>query len=54
MQVLGSSTVKREADAREGTPQKDARGTARPNADVASETPERKEEPVGWLGTNNL
>jgi hypothetical protein len=28
--------------AREGTPQKDARGTARPNEDIASETPEQR------------
>jgi hypothetical protein len=41
-------------DAREETPQKDARGTAILNADVASETPEREEEPLGCSGTNNL
>jgi hypothetical protein len=38
----GRAPLKRGADAREGTPQKDVRGTARPNEDVASETPEQR------------
>jgi hypothetical protein len=50
----GRARLKRGADATEGTPQKETRRTAKPNADVASRTPESKEKPLGCSGTNNL
>jgi hypothetical protein len=51
----GRAPLKKGVDVIEGTPQKkDARRTARPNADVASRTPGKEEEPLGCSGTNNL
>jgi hypothetical protein len=47
MQVLGASTT-------EERWMREKEEKRRPNADVASETPERREEPVGCSGTNNL
>jgi hypothetical protein len=41
-------------DVIEGIPQRDARRTVRLNADVASRTPRREEEPLGCSGMNNL
>jgi hypothetical protein len=55
MQVLGASTTeKRGGCDRRNIAKQDARRTARPNADVASETLQREEEPLGCSGTNNL
>jgi hypothetical protein len=55
MQVLGASTTEeRGGRDRRNTPKKDARRTARPNADVASRTAGTEEDPLGCSRTNNL
>jgi hypothetical protein len=52
---LGRAPLNRGADAIEGTPQKkDARKTARPNADVANRTPGTEEELLGCSGTKTF
>jgi hypothetical protein len=55
MLVLGASTTEERGRCdRRNIAKRDARRTERPNADVASRTPEREEEPLGCSGTNNL
>jgi hypothetical protein len=54
MQVLGASTTEERGGYGRMNSAKDARRTARPNADIASRTPGRVEEPLGCSGTNNL
>jgi hypothetical protein len=57
MQVLGASTTEERGrfDRRNtAKKKKEARRTARPNANVASRTPGREEEPLGCSETNNV
>jgi hypothetical protein len=54
MQVLGASTTEEKGGCERRNTVKDARGTTGHCIDVDSRKPERKEEPLGCSGTNNL